>query len=135
MALEGLLCHTVQVYRRQLEADTGKRKVDRFGQQLAVNPQQHEIDGQTLIATYPCRVTRPRGGLLQEERMVDVFQQLWTMFTSTEIDIESDDALRVLDENGNELVPRAKVKRKMPTAGFAGLHHYEFLLWAQDGPT
>jgi hypothetical protein len=133
VALEGLLCHTVQVYRRTVAEDTGERKVDRFGQQLATNPQQHQVDGQTLHATYRCRVTRSRGGLLQEERMVDVFQQMWTMYTDLDVDIMTDDAVRVLDENGNELVPRAKIKTKSTATGYAGSHHFEYQLWAQSG--
>jgi hypothetical protein len=127
-----LLIHTVQVYRR-IEDSQGRRRVDRFGQELSVNPRQHEVDGETLVHSYPCRVNRGKGGMVMAERMVDTFVQRWEMFTLPDVDIITDDACRVLDENGNELVPLSKVMVKSVAAGATGAHHLEFQLWAQSG--
>jgi hypothetical protein len=128
VSFEALLIHTVQVYRR-----TGA--VDRLGQPESINPRQHEVDGETLIHTYPCRVNRGRGGLLMNERMIDTFEQLWCMYTMPDVDIRTDDACRVLDSNGAEIVPLSKCKVKSNAADSTSTHHLEFDLWAQSGPS
>jgi hypothetical protein len=128
VGFEALLIHTVQVYRRSGE-------VDRLGQPLSVNPRQHEIDGETLVHTYPCRVDRGKGGLVMNERMIDTFEQTWCMYTLPDVDIITNDACRVLDGDGNEIVPLSKVKIKSAAADSSRTHHLEFDLWAQSGPS
>lgn len=135
MAFSALLIHTVEVYRRTTENDGVTHKKDRFNQDLSINPRQHEVGGETLVHTYPCRVNRGRGGLLMNERMVDTFEQLWCMYTEPGVDIITDDACRVLDQDGTELVPLSKVKVKSAAANSARTHHLEFDLWAQSGPS
>jgi hypothetical protein len=131
MSFEGLLIHKAEVYRR--EEINGQPKVDRFGQQLSVNPRQHEIGGETLFATYPCRANLARGGLLQEERFVDTFQQMWKIFLKPYVDIETTDAVRILDEDDNEIVPLSKVQLKAVAANGISRHHLEITVWAQLG--
>ena len=121
-----LLIHTVEVYRR-----TGLK--DRFGQPMSVNPRQNISAGEALVHVYPCRVDRGTGGLTMQERSIDVFETMWEMFTNPDVDIRTDDACRVLDEVGNELVPMAKCKVKSAAADSAHTHHLEFILWAQSG--
>lgn len=133
MSFASLLIHTVEVYRRTEDGD-GNRLTDRFGQELSINPRQHEVDGETLVHTYPCRINRGRGGLLMNERMVDTFEQLWCMYTLPDVDILGDDAVRILDENGAEIVPLSKVKIKSNAAAMRSTHHLEFDVWAQSGP-
>lgn len=133
MALQGLLIHKVEVYAR-LADEQGKQKRDRFNQPLSVNPRQHEVGGEQLVATYPCRAYLKSGGLLMEDRMVDVFQRQWTMSTDTTAVIYEDDALRVLDRAGNVLINLAKVKSSSMKFDGDGPHHKEFLLWEQSGP-
>lgn len=124
-----MLIHTVEVYRRVDGA------VDRFGQPLSVNPRQHEIGGETLVHTYPCRVNRGKGGLKMESATVDTFVQTWRMYTCTGVNIITDDACRVLDQDGNELVPLSKVQVKSAAADSTHTHHLEFDLWAEAGPS
>lgn len=127
MSFESLLVHTVEVYRRTEGA------VDRFGQPLSVNPLQHEISGESLAHTYPCRVNRGKGGLKMEEQSIDAFVQTWCMYTTADVDIRTDDACRVLDADGNEIVPLSKVVIKSSAADSARTHHLEFDLWSRSG--
>lgn len=123
--LPALLIHTVEVYRRS-------GRVDRFGQPVDANPRQHSS---APVATHRCRVTRGKGGLVMMERALDVFEQRWTMYTELGADIQTDDAIRVLNEKGEEIVPMCKIINKSEAAGMVGGHHLEFALWAQSGPS
>lgn len=133
MALEGLLLHHVEVYAR-IADEQGKQKRDRFGQPLSVNPRQHEVGGEYLVATYPCRSYMKTGGLLMEDRMVDVFQRVYMMYTELGALIYEDDAVRVLDANGKVLINLAKVQDSETKYDGIGPHHKEFTLWEQAGP-
>lgn len=132
MSFSGLLIHTVEVYRRR-EVD-GKRVRDRFGQELSINPRQHEIGGETLVGTYPCRAYMKSGGLLMEERMVDVFQRIFMLYTDHTVDIREDDAVRVYGENGHVIIGLAKVKDSEVKYAMHTPHHAEFTIWEQAGP-
>lgn len=128
-----MLIHTVQVYRRT-ESSPGVRVTDRFHQEESVNPRQHEVDGETLHGTYPCRLTRGRGGLTMMERSVDVFETRFKLYTMLNVDINADDAVRVLDETGAELLGISKIAIKSQAADALGGHHLEFDIWSQGGP-
>ena len=92
--------------------------------------------GETLVATYPCRVDRGKGpGLVMMERAIDTFETTWCMYTETDVDIRTDDACRVLTADGAEIVPLSKVKIKSSAADSSTEHHLEFELWAQSGPS
>ncbi len=123
----GLLIHTVEVYRR-----TGR--TDRFGQPESVNPRQHEIGGETLLARYPCRAYMSAGGLKMEERMIDTFERQFTMFTECGVDIREDDAVRVLASDGHVIFGLSKIKDSEIKYDSTGPHHCEFTVWEQAGP-
>jgi hypothetical protein len=134
VAFTDLLIHTVEVYGRAAEDETGTAKLDRFGQPLSVNPRQHEVGGQTLVATYPCRVYLKAGGLVMMERAIDTFERVYCMFTEPDTLIYEDDAVRVLDQNGRVLINLAKIKDAEEKYDGAGPHHMEFAVWEQSGP-
>lgn len=131
MSFDQLLIHKAQVYRRKTV--DGKQVRDRLGQVVTANPRQHEVEGETLFATYPCRANRAKGGLLMEERFVDTFQQRWTVYLKPNVDLISTDAMQILDENGNVLAPLGKIQIKAQAAGMTGAHHLEVELWVQEG--
>ncbi len=123
--LEDLLVHQVEVHRR-----SGRR--DRFGQQVDVNPRQHTVGEH--VATYPCRLTRGTGGLTMQERAVDTFETTFRLYTSLDVDILSEDAVRVVDGAGNELLGLSKIKNRSVASDGEGPHHLEFVIWSQ-GPS
>jgi hypothetical protein len=123
MAFADLLCHTVEVYRRSGD-------VDDLGQPVDANPSQ--MSGPPT-ATYPCRLNPKSGGLAMEERSLDVFVQRYTLYTEM-VDIHEDDAVRVLDENGAELLPISKIYSTNVATGFGGSDHLEIELLSQTGP-
>jgi len=135
--LANLLIHTVEVYRRAVVTegpDTGDYVRDRFGQPLTINPRQHEVGGETLVHTYPCRAYKKTGGLLNNERMTDTFERYYEMFTETGVDIREDDAVRCIDANGNLVFERGKIRYVEPVYDGFGPHHVEYVVWIQDGP-
>lgn len=69
-----------------------------------------------------------------EERSVDVFVARFELFTDPDADIHENDVVRVLDENGDELLAISKIYSRNDIAGFAGTHHLEFDLLSQTGP-
>jgi hypothetical protein len=127
LALNQLLIHTVEVYRRS-------GATDRFGQPKSVNPRQHQVGGETLVHTYPCRTYMKSGGLLMNERMIDTFEKVNILYTDVGVDIREDDAVRVVDANGYETVGLCKIKDSEIKYDSRGPHHCEFTLWIQDGP-
>lgn len=133
VSFSALLLHTVEVYARAAEGD-GTQRVDRFGQPLSINPRQHQTGGETLVATYPCRVYMKAGGLIMAEKQIDTFERVWTMFTEVDAAIYEDDAVRVLDADGNVLINLAKVKDSDVKFDSTGSHHKEFSIWEQSGP-
>lgn len=127
MPFSSLLIHEARIYRRS-------GRTDRFGQPTDVNPRQATDDD--LVHTYPCRITRGTGGLVMRERAIDTFEVMWTMYTDAGVDIREDDAVTVVDpRTGEVLVPTAKVKVKSGASGMDAMHHLEFQLWAQKGPS
>ncbi len=122
---EDLLIHTVEVHRRS-------GRIDRLGQPVDVNPRQH--DQGEPVTTYRCKLTRASGGLTMEERSIDVFQYRWKLYTELGVDIRTDDAVRVLDENMVEIMPLSKITNKSVSAGLSG-HDLEFIIWTQQGPS
>lgn len=125
MALTDLLVHEVAVYRR-----SGRR--DRFGQEIHVNP---SLDPGDLVATYPCRLTRGRGGMVMKERAVDVFEVRFRLYTAPDVDIEEDDSVVVTDPySGIELLPQSKITNKTYASDGRGVHHAEFDILVQRGP-
>jgi hypothetical protein len=120
-----LLPHTVQVFARS-------GRVDRFGQPVDVNPRKHrEAD---IIGTYPCKAYMRSGGLVNQERSIDVFERVHEMFTELNADIQENDAVRVLDETGAVFINLAYIKDS--ETKYAGMrpHHKEFTLFEQSGP-
>jgi hypothetical protein len=134
VAFTDLLIHTVEVYGRATEVEDGTAKLDRFGQPLSVNPRQHEVGGQTLVATYPCRAYMKAGGLVMMERAIDTFERVYEMFTDVDALIYEDDAVRILDADGEVLVDLAKIKDSETKFDSTGPHHKEFSVWVQSGP-
>jgi hypothetical protein len=128
VSFEALLIHTVQVYRR-----TGA--VDRLGQPESINPRQHTIDGETLIHTYPCRAFMSAGGLRMNERMTDTFERQFTVYTSVDVDIHEDDALRAIGVDGHIIFGLSKIKDSETKYDSTGAHHCEFTIWEQAGPS
>ena len=133
MSLAGtLLIHTLKVYRRT--ETNGVRDTDRFGQELAVNPRQHESDGETLVHTYKCRAYQKSGGLLLNERMVDTFQRYFMVYTEIDVDINEDDALECLGVDGHSLFGLLKIQSSETKYDSRGPHHCEFVCIEQSGP-
>ncbi len=131
MAFADLLCHTVEVYRRSARLDGPPGDVDRFGQPEDANPSQMPDD--QLTHTFRARLQPKSGGLTMEERSIDVYTTTLTLYTEM-VDIIEDDILRVLDENGVELLPKSKIYSKDVAVGFGGSDHLEITLITQSGP-
>lgn len=128
MAFSDLLIHRVEVYAR-----SGRK--DRFGQPVDVNPRQH-VAGETITATYPCRVWMKAGGLVMMERAIDTFERVYAMYTNLDAEIYEDDAVRVYDPQTNEeIIALAKVKDSESKYDGRGAHHKEFTIWVQSGPS
>lgn len=125
MSLATLLIHTLEVHQR-----TGR--IDRFGQQVDVNPTRNTA-GQ-VVTSFPCRLTRGKGGLVMRERAVDVFEKRYTIFLEPDAGVTEDDAVRVIDASGNELLPLTKVENKTMAYDGVGAHHLELHVWSQRGP-
>ncbi len=125
MALVDLFIHTVEVFRRSGE-------LDRLGQAVDVNPSQYEPG--TGIASYPCRLDPGKGGLVMQERAIDVFEVRYMVYTHPDVDIREDDALRVTGVFGEELMPPSKVVLKNFSYGEKLPHHLEILCISQRGP-
>lgn len=125
MAFADLLVHEVEVYARS-------GRTDRFGQARDSNPSQISS---TVLATYPCRAYLKAGGLDMEERNIDVFIRVWSMFVEPTADIREDDVVRVLGSDGELRVNRAKIKDVEVVYDADGPHHKEIALWEQSGPT
>lgn len=133
--LAALLIHTVEVYRRAAEVgNPDEAKKDRFGQPLSVNPRQHQVGGENLIATYPCRAWMSAGGLKMEERTIDTFERQFTMYTGVDVDIRENDAVRALDADGRVIFGLSKIKDSDLKYNAGSPHHREFTIWEQSGP-
>jgi hypothetical protein len=123
---EELLVHRAEVRRR-----TGR--TDRFGQPVDSNPSKLTDDD--LVGTHPCRATRGKPGLTNEERSLDVFEALHTVFLKPGVDVREDDAVTVVDPvTGETVVPISKVKVKNVVYDGDGPHHIELVVMAQRGP-
>jgi hypothetical protein len=127
LAFEQLLIHTLEVYRR-----TGA--TDRFGQPQSVNPRQHEVGGETLVHTYPCRAFMNAGGLEFNERDIDTFSRQFCVYTTVDVDINEDDALRCIGVDGHIIFGLLKIKDSETKYDSKGPHHCEFTCWEQAGP-
>lgn len=124
MAFADLLLHEAQVHRRS-------GRTDRFGQPVDQNPSQ----AGDVTATFPCRLSSGRGGRVNDERSIDVFEVTYQCFALPDADVQEDDNVRVVDPNtGVILLPTAKVKIKETLYDGTGPHHLELLLIAQRGP-
>lgn len=121
-----LLIHYVDVRRR-----TGR--VDRFGQPIDDNPSKAAVTD--LVGTYAGRVYTKSGGLTNEERSRDVFQELRYLHMEPDADVREDDIVTVRDRDGREVMPAAKVMDKKPIYDGKGLHHLELVLQVQRGPS
>jgi hypothetical protein len=126
VALNQLLIHTLEVYRR-----TGE--TDRFGQPKSQNPRQHTVSGETLIHTYPCRAYMSAGGLVMQERMIDTFERQFTVYTDIDVDIHEDDALRCVGVDGHVIFGLSKIKDSETKYDARGPHHCEYTIWEQAG--
>lgn len=123
--IDHLLVHKVTRTRR-----TGRR--DRFQQQVDVNPQSAQ-DGE--VAEYPCRAWMKSGGMVMQERSVDVFERYWVMYTALDVDILEDDSVSITDPGtGRVMLAKAKVSDSEVKYDMNGPHHLEFTLWNQGGP-
>jgi hypothetical protein len=120
-----LLIHTVEVRRRS-------GRVDRFGQPIDHNPSRTS-EGD-YVGSYSGRVYTKSGGLTNEERSRDVFEDLRYLHLEPEADVREDDTVRVSDSDGREVVPWAKVKQKRFIYDRLTLHHLELVLQIQRGP-
>lgn len=127
MPFRDLLIHTVEVYRR-----TGA--ADRFGQPQSVNPRQHQVGGETLVHTYPCRAYMNAGGLKFAERTIDTFERQFVVYTDIDVDISEDDALRVIGVDGHIIIGLSKIKDSETKYDANGPHHCEYTVWEQAGP-
>lgn len=125
MSFEALLTHKVEVYRRSGD-------VDEYGQPVDQNPSQIPLGDPLHI--FPCRLNIKSGGLAMEERSRDVFLTKNVIFTMPNIDIEEDDAVRVLDENGNELLPISKIDLRETYTASTSAHHWEIQIVTMAGP-
>jgi hypothetical protein len=128
-----LLIHTLEVYRRVIDAD-GAQVTDRFGQPKSVNPRQHQVGGETLVHTYKCRAFMSAGGLKFAERMIDTFERQFTVYTDLGVDINEDDALRCVGVDGHIIFGLAKIKDSETKYDANGPHHAEYTVWEQSGP-
>ena len=121
-----LLVHEVSVRRRS-------GRVDRFGQPVDINP--GKLTAEDEVATYPCRLYTRSGGLVNQERSRDVFEELRRIFVLPDADINEEDALVVTDPlTGAELLPAAKVKLKHVVYASSEPHHIELDVIVQRGP-
>lgn len=124
MAFADLLCHSVEVYRRSGATDD-------LGQPVDQNPSQMPDD--QLFATYRARLNPKSGGLTMEERSESVYTTTLMLYTEM-VDIREDDVVRVLDEHGEELLPKSKISNKATATGYGGADHLEITLISQSGP-
>ena len=120
-----LLPQTVEVYARS-------GQVDRFGQPVDSNPRQNKLG--RLIGSYPCRVYAKSGGLVNQERSLDVFERVWAMLTELSADIQENDAVRVIAPGGAIEVNLAVIKDSGVIYTGDKAHHKEFTLLEQSGP-
>jgi hypothetical protein len=74
------------------------------------------------------------GGLLMEERYVDVFQRIFMLYAKHDVDIREDDAVRVTGQDGHVIIGLAKVKDSEVKYNGSARHHSEFTIWEQAGP-
>ncbi len=120
-----LLPQTVEVYGRS-------GQVDRFGQPVDSNPRQNTLG--RPIGSWPCKAYMKSGGLVNQERSLDVFERVHYVLTQLDCDLQENDAVRVLDQDGEIFVHLAIVKDS--EVKYAGLkpHHKEFCLIEQSGP-
>lgn len=133
MPFTDLLIHTLEVYRRAQNPD-GSPVTDRFGQPESVNPRQHQVGGETLIHTYPCRAFMSAGGLVMAERVTDTFERQFTVYTDVDVDINEADALRCTAADGHRIFGLSKIKDSETKYDSSGPHHCEYTVWEQAGP-
>lgn len=126
-SIRPLLIHSLQVYRRSGETD-------RFNQPKSVNPRQHQVDGESLVHTYPCRAYMSAGGLVFNEKDIDTFERQFTVYTDIGVDIHEDDAVRCVGVDGHVIFGLAKVKDSETKYDKTGPHHCEYTVWEQAGP-
>jgi hypothetical protein len=130
--LADLLVHQVTVHRRATTA-TGDVKRDRFGQGVAVNPRVNIAD-EVDVAVYPCRLSRGTGGMVMQERAVDVFETRYKLYMTLDAAITTEDSVTVTDPlSGLTLLTRAKIVNKSVATDAFGGHHFEFDIWTQSG--
>lgn len=123
--IEHLLVHRVTRTRR-----SGRR--DRFHQKVDVNPQSPQTGA---TAEYPCRAYQKSGGMVMQERSVDVFERYWIMYTALDADILEDDSVTITDpKTGRMVLAKAKIASSEVKHDMNGPHHLEFTLWNQGGP-
>lgn len=119
-----LLPHEAVVHRRS-------GRVDRFGQPVDQNPAQ----AGAATGTFRCRLSSARGGRVNDERSIDVFEVTYQLFALPDADIQEDDNVLVRDAlTGVTLLPMAKVKIKETLYDAGAPHHLELLLVSQRGP-
>lgn len=128
----GLLVHTAVVYRR-----TGS--VDRFGQPTRDEALSHSL---------PCRLSRPSGGEVMQERSHDVVNVTHKLFLDAGADLREDDVVTVVMAGQTEVDPsddvsgfdpdswdtaveRAEVKLVSPVWDGVQEHHREVQLTTQ----
>jgi hypothetical protein len=127
MAFIDLLLQTVEVRRRS-------GNLDRFGQPVDINPSK--TSAADVVGSYPCRVYTKSGGLVNQERSRDVFEDLRQIFTMPDADIQEDDSLTVTDTlTGAVVLPISKVKLKYVVYDGQGPHHLELDVIVQRGPS
>lgn len=121
MGFTDLLIHRATIMRRSTDLDRMGQPTGRW----------------TAVADdVPCRVTIPRGGERNTERMRETYGVSHRVFVGAETtDTAEDDEIVVVDQDGREILPQARiVLRRVAYAGGPDPHHIELDCQALRGP-
>ena len=128
MAFADQLVHRLEVLRR-------KSETDRMGQ-----PRER---WDSIATGVHCRITAPgwRGGVggsgeRNTERMRETYEVTHRVFLQDgKVDVGEDDEVIVTDQDGDDVLPRARiVLKRIVYAGAASVHHLELDCEALRGP-
>ena len=112
MAFADQLVHRLEVLRR-------KSETDRMGQ-----PQER---WDSIATGVICRSATVRGSERNTERMHDTYEVTHRVFLQDgKVDVGEDDEVIITDQDGDDVLPRARiVLKRIVYAGGAAVHHLE----------
>jgi len=121
MAFADQLVHRLEVLRR-------KSETDRMGQPREL--------WDTIATSVVCRAATVRGSERNTERMRETYEVTHRVFLQDgKVDVGEDDEVIVTDQDGDDVLPRARiVLKRIVYAGAAAAHHLELDCVAIRGP-